>query len=54
MDKMKVAIIGGGASGIICALSLKQQNKNISVTVYEKLPRILKKILITGSTETLR
>ena len=46
---MKVAIIGGGASGIICAVALKKQNKNINVTVYEKLPRILKKVLSTGN-----
>lgn len=46
---MKVAIIGGGASGIMCAVSLKKQNKMINVTVYEKLPRVLKKILVTGN-----
>ena len=46
---MEVAIIGGGASGIACAVALKQQNRNIGVTVYEKMPRILKKILVTGN-----
>lgn len=46
---MKVAIIGGGASGIACAVALKQKNENTSVTVYEKLPRVLKKILVTGN-----
>lgn len=46
---MKVAIIGGGASGITCAIALKQQNKSIDVTVYEKMPRALKKILATGN-----
>lgn len=46
---MNVAIIGGGASGIMCALSLKRQSNNINVTVYEKLPRILKKIFVTGN-----
>ncbi len=48
-EEMKIAIIGGGASGIACAVSIKQQNKNASVCVYEKLPRILKKILVTGN-----
>lgn len=46
---MQVAIIGGGASGIMCAAALKKKNKNIDVTVYEKLPRVLKKILATGN-----
>lgn len=46
---MKVAIIGGGASGVACAISLKRKNRNIEVCVYEKLPRILKKILVTGN-----
>lgn len=46
---MKVAIIGAGASGITCAIALKQQNKSISVTVYERMPRALKKILATGN-----
>ncbi|MEG1835608.1 MAG: aminoacetone oxidase family FAD-binding enzyme [Oscillospiraceae bacterium] len=43
-----IAIIGGGASGIISAISLLQK-ANINVTVYEKMPRILKKILATGN-----
>lgn len=46
---MKVAIIGGGASGVACAICLKQQNKNVDVTIYEKMPRILKKVLATGN-----
>lgn len=46
---MEVAVIGGGASGIACAAAVKKQNKNIGVTVYERMPRILKKILVTGN-----
>lgn len=46
---MKVAIIGGGASGMACAISLRRKSKDIEVTVYEKLPRVLKKILVTGN-----
>lgn len=46
---MNVAIIGGGASGITCAVELKRKNADIDVTVFEKLPRILKKILVTGN-----
>ncbi|MBR5991729.1 MAG: NAD(P)-binding protein, partial [Clostridia bacterium] len=30
---MKVAIIGGGASGLACAITLKRQNKNTDVTI---------------------
>lgn len=46
---MKVAVIGGGASGIACAVSLKKQNKSVDVAVYEKMPRVMKKILATGN-----
>ncbi len=46
---MEVAIIGGGASGIMCAVSLKREQKNIDVKVYERMPKILKKILVTGN-----
>lgn len=46
---MEVAVIGGGASGVACAAAVKKQNKNIGVTVYERMPRILKKILVTGN-----
>ena len=46
---MKVAIIGGGASGLACAITLKRQNKSIDVTVFEKLDRPGKKILATGN-----
>lgn len=46
---MRVAIIGAGASGIACAIELKSLDKNVSVTVLERLPRILKKLLVTGN-----
>lgn len=49
---MKVAIIGGGASGLACAVELCRTVKNkddFSVTLYEKLPRLGKKILVTGN-----
>ncbi len=46
---MKVAIIGGGASGMACAVTLKRENADISVTVFEKMPRVLKKLLVTGN-----
>ena len=46
---MKVAIIGGGASGLMCAVSIKRNNPDISVTVFERNPRVGKKILATGN-----
>lgn len=44
---MKVAIIGGGAAGLMCAISAKKNN--IDVTIYEKNNKCGKKILITGN-----
>ena len=46
---MKIAVIGGGASGIVAAIISKRANANNSVTVFEKNDRILKKILATGN-----
>ncbi len=46
MDK-KIAIIGGGASGLVCAIIAKRHNAH--VTIYEKNSRFGKKILSTGN-----
>ena len=46
---MEVAIIGGGASGIACALELKRLNKNLNITILERLDKLGKKILATGN-----
>lgn len=50
---MKCAIIGGGASGLVCAVeavnTAKKLKRNISVTVFEKNDRVGKKILATGN-----
>ena len=46
---MKIAVIGGGASGITAAIFAKRENSSCKVTVYEKNDRILKKILSTGN-----
>lgn len=45
--KMEIAIIGGGASGMMAALAAKKQNN--TVTIYEKNDRVGKKILMTGN-----
>ncbi|MBR1444886.1 MAG: NAD(P)/FAD-dependent oxidoreductase [Firmicutes bacterium] len=47
--KRKIAIIGGGASGIMAAISASLTNKNITVTILERMDRIGKKILATGN-----
>ena len=43
----KIGIIGAGASGLYCAINLK--NANTDVTILEKNDEIGKKILITGN-----
>ena len=40
MKKRDVIIVGGGASGICCAINLKRANKNLSVTVLEQKEKI--------------
>lgn len=44
-----VVIIGGGCSGIVCAISLKKHHPDVEVTIVERLDRIGKKILATGN-----
>ena len=49
---IKVAVIGGGASGLACAVELLRtvnDNDNVRVTLIEKLPRVGKKLLVTGN-----
>ena len=43
---MKVAIVGGGASGMMCAVMLAQNGAE--VTLIEKNERLGKKLFITG------
>ena len=47
--KFDAVIVGGGASGLMCAISAKQKNKNISVAIIEKNDRVGKKLLSTGN-----
>jgi len=48
-----MAIIGGGASGLMCAITAKrranQLKKDISVIILEKNSRVGKKLLSTGN-----
>lgn len=44
---MKIAVIGGGASGLTAAIAAAKNGAE--VTIYEKLNRVGKKILATGN-----
>ena len=46
---MKLAIVGGGASGLMLASILKKQNANIEIVILEKLEHVGKKILMSGN-----
>ena len=46
---MDTVIIGGGASGIACAIRIKQNNPAVNVTVLEHLDEACKKIHATGN-----
>jgi len=47
MNKFDVAVIGGGAAGMVAAISARR--KGASVVICEKMPRLGKKLLISGS-----
>lgn len=47
--KKRIGIIGAGASGIACALFLKEKLDDTEVIIFEKNDRIAKKILKTGN-----
>ncbi len=46
-QKMNIAVIGGGASGMIAAITARRLGAD--VTVFEHMPRMGKKLLLTGS-----
>lgn len=46
---MKIAIIGGGVSGVFLAIRLKEGHPSFSITVFEKNDDVLKKMLVTGN-----
>ena len=48
-NNKEVAIIGGGASGLFCAILLKEYISNMNVTIYEAQNKVGKKILQTGN-----
>lgn len=44
-----VIVIGAGAAGLCAAIKLKHQNSELSVAIVERLPRVGKKISVTGN-----
>ncbi len=50
MEKISdILIIGGGAAGLACAVSASNIFKNLSITIAERMPKVGKKILVTGN-----
>jgi predicted Rossmann fold flavoprotein len=45
---MKVAVVGGGASGVFAAISAKRNYPNAQVTIFEKSNELLHKVKISG------
>lgn len=45
----KIAVIGGGASGLVAAIAAARTNPDVQVTIYEKKDSAGKKILATGN-----
>ena len=45
---IKIAIIGGGASGFMAGITAKEINPNSSITIFEKTDKILTKVKISG------
>ncbi|MGN1373023.1 MAG: aminoacetone oxidase family FAD-binding enzyme [Candidatus Coproplasma sp.] len=49
MENYDVAVIGGGAAGLACAVRLKELNSKLSVIIVEAGERLGKKIAATGN-----
>ena len=45
---MKIAVIGGGASGCFCALLAKRRCPQAAITLFEAGPRLMAKLALTG------
>ncbi len=48
---MKVCVIGGGASGMVCAIRLAR--RDINVEIIEKNNSVCKKVLMTGMAKVI-
>jgi predicted flavoprotein YhiN len=49
LKQKRLAIIGGGASGMAAALEAAYTNPVSDITVFDKMPKACKKILATGN-----
>lgn len=49
LKSKKLAVIGGGASGLCAAIEAKYFDNSINATVFERMPKAGKKILVTGN-----
>ncbi len=49
MERYDVMVVGGSASGLCAAIQAVRANKGYSVAVLERMPRVGKKILVTGN-----
>ena len=47
--KNDVIIIGGGAAGLCAAVALKKKSPRLSVRLLEAMPRVGKKLALTGN-----
>jgi predicted Rossmann fold flavoprotein len=46
--KKELIVIGGGAAGFFCAITVARFNKNLKVTILEKSSKLLSKVKISG------
>ena len=47
-QKLKVAVIGGGAAGFFAALSVAEHHPKAQVILFEKTSKFLSKVKISG------
>lgn len=47
-QSLHIAIIGGGAAGFFAAIAAKRKFPHADITVFEKAPRVLAKVEVTG------
>jgi len=48
MNKRTVAVVGGGAAGFFAAINLKEMRPDLEVSIFERSPRVLAKVEISG------